>query len=103
MIPNNLKSLLHFWLVKTVSLILQHPTKFSVSERFLTMISWSAFELHSSEKEIKRSNFEGKYFSIEIYPSSLKPNLSSPGSIIEMSPGKKDKIGLFMMIAFVNC
>ena len=45
-----------------------------------------AYEIESLNKEIKRINFEEEHFTESNCPFQIKPNFSTPGSVIEKSP-----------------
>ena len=45
-----------------------------------------AYELESSNDEIKRNNVDGEHFIESDYPFHIKPNFSTLGSIVEIKP-----------------
>ena len=56
----------------------------------------SAYESESLNKEIERSIFDEEHFNDSYYPFQIKPNFSTPGSIIKISP--KGPIICFMLM-----
>ena len=61
--------------------------KAPIDEDFIQIrIPEGTYEIESLDDEIKRTNINEGYYSEEIYPFKIKPNFSTLGSIITISP-----------------